>query len=283
MIAEAPLKYTVQATGYASVDAVISAYAEAIRAELRMTGSYTPAIKGIVKAFLERCTFDLRGIPLSLEAAADADEETRQIVIDNIRRGPIKQQVIQNVAKIIGQARSGKETPDVQVSTRYAKDLTEYEASLTQNMMQPKKSVHTLCCFDSGDELKFAQMLDEADDVDSWLWNDQSGVGFRIQYSFEGRMPYYYPDFLVRLTDGTLYIVESKGSIRERDRAKQSRAERYADILREATGEDWRYIFLVNDSSIGRMDMAWWRQQGRTMFRDLANYTKNAATGSGLF
>jgi len=283
MVSEAPLKYTVQATGYASVDAVISAYAEAIRAELRMTGSYTPAIKGIVKAFLERCTFDLRGIPLSLEAAADYDEDTRQIVIDNIRRGPVKQQVIQNVAKIIGQARSGKETPDVQVSTKYAKDLTEYEASPTQSMMKPAKSVHTLCCFDSGDELKFAQMLDEADDVASWLWNDQSGVGFRIQYSFEGRMPYYYPDFLVRLTDGTLYIVESKGSIRERDRAKQSRAERYADILREATGEDWRYIFLVNDSSIGRMDMVWWRQQGRTMFRDLVQYTKNAATGSGLF
>lgn len=66
----------------------------------------------------------------------------------------------------------------------------------------------------------------------------------------------YYPDFLVRLTDGTLYIVESKGSIRERDRAKQSRAERCADILREATGEDWRYIFLVNDSAISRQDMA---------------------------
>lgn len=284
VLAEAPLKYNVQATGYASVDAVVSAYAEAIRAELRMTGSYTPPIKGIVKAFLERCTFDLRGIPLSLEAAADYDDETRQIVIDNIRRGPVKQQVIQNVAKIIGQARSGKETPDVQVSTKYAKYLTEYEASPTQNMMpSPAKSVHTLCCFDSGDELKFAQMLDEADDVASWLWNDQGGVGFRIQYSFEGRMPYYYPDFLVRLTDGSLYIVESKGSIRERDRAKQSRAERYADILREATGENWRYIFLVNDSSIGRQDIAWWRQQGRTMFRDLVKHMQNAATGSGMF
>ena len=96
-------------------------------------------------------------------------------------------------------------------------------------------------------------------------------------------MPYYYPDFLVRLTDGSLYIVESKGSIRERDRAKQSRAERYADILRQATEEDWRYIFLVNDSSIGRLDIAWWHQQGRTKFRDLVNYTKNAATGGGMF
>jgi hypothetical protein len=126
-------------------------------------------------------------------------------------------------------------------------------------------------------------MLDEADDVASWLWNDQGGVGFRIQYSFEGRTPYYYPDFLVRLTDGSLYIVESKGSIRERDRAKQARAERYADILRESTGADWRYIFLVNDASIGRQDTAWWRQQGRTLFRDLARHTQNAATGGGMF
>ncbi len=164
-----------------------------------MTGSDTPAIRGTVKAFLERCTFDLHGIPLSLEAAADYDDDTRQIVIDNIRRGPVKQQVIQNVAKIIGQARSGRETPDVQVQTKWARDLTEFEASPSASMLHdPAKPVHTLCCFDSGDELKFAQMLDEADDVAAWLWNDQSGVGFRIQYSFEGRTPYYYPDFLVR-------------------------------------------------------------------------------------
>lgn len=281
---EAPLKYAVQSTGYASIDAVVTAYAEAIRAELRMTGTYTPAIKGIVKAFLERCTFDLRGIPLSLEAAAAADDETRLIVIDNIRRGPVKQQVIQNVAKIIGQARSGKETPDVKVETKHAAtDLIEFEASPSASFLNdPKKSVHTRCFFDSRDELNFAELLDEADDVAAWLWNDQSGVGFRLQYSFEGRMPYYYPDFIVRLTNGDLYIVESKGSIRERDRAKAARAERYAEILRGATKQNWQYLFLVNDSSIGRQDIAWWRQQGRTMFRDLVKYTENAATGGRL-
>ncbi len=207
---------------------------------------------------MEGCTFHLRGIPLWLEADADTDEETRKIVIDNIRRGPVKQQVIQSVAKIIGQARSGKETPDVQIETKHAKDLTEFEASpSTYALAEPTKCVHTLCCFDSSDELNFAELLEDADDVAAWLWNDQTGVGFRIQYSFEGRMPYYYPDFLVRLTDGSLYIMESKGSIRERDRVKQARAERYADILREATGDNWQYLFLVNDKSIGRQDVAW--------------------------
>ena len=280
---DAPLKYAVQQTGYASIDAVISAYSEAIRAELRITGSYTPQIKGLVKSFLERCTFDLRGIPLSLEAAADFDEDTRQIVIDNIRRGTVKQQVIQSVAKIIGDARAGKETPDVEVRTKFASSLSEFETSPSQYILaNPSRSVHTLCSFDSSDELKFANLLEEADDVVSWLWNDQTGIGFRIQYSFEGRMPYYYPDFLVQLGSGALYIVESKGSIRERDRAKESRASRYAEILRDATGMDWNYIFLVNDGSIGRQDIARWQQLGRTKFTDLVNIVENSVTGLNL-
>jgi type III restriction enzyme len=279
-VLEEALRYNVQATGYASIDAVVGSYAEAIRAELRVSRYYEASIKGIVKAFLERCTFDLRGIPLSLDAAAEWDEDTQKIVIDNICRPPIRSAVIQSVSKIIGVARSGKETPDVQIETRHAKDLPEFETSPSPYALHhPEKSVHTACHFDSGDELKLATLLEEADDVAAWLWNDQSGVGFRIQYSYEGRMPYYYPDFLVRLTDGNLYIIESKGSIRERDRAKQARAERYADILREATGENWHYLFLINDGSIGRQDIAWWRQQGRTLFRDLVKYVDNAPTG----
>ena len=39
---------------------------------------------------------------------------------------------------------------------------------------------------------------------------------------------------------------------------KGSRAGRYADILREATGEEWQYLFKVNGSSIGRQDFASW-------------------------
>ena len=276
------LVYDVQQTGYASIDQVVSSYANAIRAELRLSRDYQAAIKGILKAFLERCTFDLKGIPLSLEAAAEADEETQKIVIYNICRPQIRQQVIQSVAKIIGLARAGKETPDVQIETRQAKDLTEFETTPSDYCLRnPQKCVHSACHFDSSDELKLAQMLEEADDVAAWLWNDQTGVGFRIQYSYEGRMPYYYPDFLVRLTDGKFYVVESKGSIRERDRAKATRAERYAAILQDATGEDWNYVFLINDSSIGRRDVAWWRQQGRTLFRDLVRYIDNAPTGAG--
>ena len=44
-----------------------------------------------------------------------------------------------------------------------------------------------------------------------------------------------------------------------------------------------RFYIIVNDGSIGRMDIAWWRQQGRTLFRDLAKHRQNAAPGGGMF
>jgi hypothetical protein len=112
--------------------------------------------------------------------------------------------------------------------------------------------------------------------VASWLWNAQRGVQFRMQYAFEGKTPYYYPDFLVRLSDGAMVIVESKGSIRDRDRAKQARAERYVDLLTRATRHSWSYLFLINDRAIGREDIAWWGRQGRTLFRDLVRHVENA-------
>jgi len=73
-----------------------------------------------------------------------------------------------------------------------------------------------------------------------------------------------------------MVIVESKGSIRERDRAKRTRTERYVDLLTQATRQPWSYLFLINDSAVGRQDIAWWQGQGRTLFRDLVRYVENA-------
>ncbi|MDP9359609.1 MAG: DEAD/DEAH box helicase family protein [Chloroflexota bacterium] len=270
------IRYDVRTADYASIDAVIAAYAEAIRNEQRITRYYEAAVKGIVKAFLERCTFDLRGIPLSLDMAEEAEEETKRIALANIQRPKVKTDVIQSVGRIIGLARSGEENPEIQTETRWARDLGAFEAVPRNILHHPAKCVFDACCFDSADEVYLAQLFDEADDVAAWLWNDQSGVQFRIQYAFEGKTPWYYPDFLVRMTDGSMVIVESKGSIRDRDRAKQTRTERYVDLLRLATGQSWSYLFLINDRAIGREDVGWWRKQGRTLLRDLIRHVENA-------
>jgi len=53
-------------------------------------------------------------------------------------------------------------------------------------------------------------------------------------------------------------------------------------ILSEGTGQNWQYLFLINDASIRREDVDWWRIQGRTRFRDLVRHVENAATGLGV-
>jgi len=278
-IKEDEIRYNVQTTSYASIDAVMAAYAEAIRNEQRLSRFYEAQIKGIVKAYLERCVYALPpGIAMNLDDAVLLDEESRKIVLANIQTPHVKEQVIAQVVRVIGAARAGEVNPEIQVTIRRAKDLLAFEAFPRIALRNPEKCVFDACCFDVNDERWLAELLDEADDVAAWLWNDQTGVNFRIQYAFEGRTPYYYPDFLVRLTDGTMWVVETKGSIRERDRAKQTRAERYVEQLTMGTQDTWRYLFLVNDSSLGRGDIAWWAKQGRRRFSDLVRYSENLPT-----
>ena len=187
-MAEDPLKYDVRQADFVAVDQVIWSYAENIRQELRMARYYEAAVMGVVKAFIERCTFDLPGVPLSLDMAAEGNEETLKIVLANIQRMSVKKDVIENVARIIGQARSGAENPEIQTRTRFAKDLGAFEAVPRIVFQHPRKCVFDACCFDSGDEWRLAQLLDEADDVAAWLWNDHAGVQFRIStHSKAGR------------------------------------------------------------------------------------------------
>src|SRR5262249_57090911 len=53
---------------------------------------------------------------------------------------------------------------------------------------------------DSGWEAKFAQALEEMDEVRAYVKNQN--LGFKVPYTFEGRPGNYYPDYLLRVDDG---------------------------------------------------------------------------------
>lgn len=270
------LHYDVRTIDYASIDQVIASYAESIRNELHISRYYEAAIKGLVKAFLERGVYKLpAGIAMNLDDAVILDEDQRKIVLANIQSQHVKEQVVKHVAAIIATARTGQANPEIQYTLRQAADLRAFEAVPRIIMQRPDKSVFDACCFDVEDEKRLAENLDMADDVAAWLWNDQNGVSFRMQYAFEGRTPYYYPDFLVRTTQNEMWVVETKGSVRERDRAKEARAERYVEQLTSATGTTWRYLFLINDPALKRGDIAWWSNQGRCRFGDLVKHIES--------
>lgn len=76
-----------------------------------------------------------------------------------------------------------------------------------------------LCVADSTWEAQAAYELDHHSRVAAWAKNDH--LGFEISYVFEGVFHRYRPDYLVRLVDGLMLVVETKGQDTAKDRAKR--------------------------------------------------------------
>ncbi|MDR0549219.1 MAG: type III restriction endonuclease subunit R, partial [Deltaproteobacteria bacterium] len=80
-----------------------------------------------------------------------------------------------------------------------------------QDYVLPKKSVFNKIIGDSGFELEFATFIDNCHDVISYAKNYIS-IKFYIEYvNCLGNLSNYYPDFFVKLSDNSIFIVETKG------------------------------------------------------------------------
>jgi type III restriction enzyme len=80
--------------------------------------------------------------------------------------------------------------------------------------LAPKKSLFSKIVGEphaGGFELTFAAFLDNVPDVAAFAKN-YLAIGFKIDYvKSDGDLSNYVPDFIVRTTDGTIWIVETKG------------------------------------------------------------------------
>lgn len=84
--------------------------------------------------------------------------------------------------------------------------------------------------------------LEQAPEVVAYERNDH--LEFSIPYEFEGVTQAYFPDFLVRLTNGVTAILEIKGYETEQDRAKHQAAGRWVAAVNH-WGKLGRWAFLV--------------------------------------
>ncbi len=82
-----------------------------------------------------------------------------------------------------------------------------------------KKSHINVCVYDSTWEASDAFVLDNSDEVAAWAKNDH--LGFEVLYIYRGVVRKYRPDFLVRLVNGDMLVLETKGQDSEQDRAKR--------------------------------------------------------------
>ncbi len=238
------------------------AYARPILREMRSGFQHEPAVRGVVQEFLERKTFDLpAGLPLSLDSMIG--DEHAEITLGNLTRPevmePVRKALIPRLHSAMTMDRS---TPLALLPERRASEIENYQATKKNVLRNLKKTVFQSAAFDSADEKRVAILLESAQDVVGWVYNHRSGVGYSIPYDWQGYTAQYYPDFIARAEfEGTPhnFIIEVKGRIDDRDRAKARRGQRYSELLTEHDREPWHYLLLLENKSEGRRDISDWQ------------------------
>jgi type III restriction enzyme len=90
----------------------------------------------------------------------------------------------------------------------------------TRRPCEPAVRSHiNLCVFDSRWEASEAFELDRNSNVTAWVKNDH--LGFEITYVFKGVILKYRPDYLIRLANGKMLVLEVKGQESQQDRTKR--------------------------------------------------------------
>ena len=76
--------------------------------------------------------------------------------------------------------------------------------------------------------------------MDAWAKNDH--LGFEIFYVFRGVVRKYRPDFLVRLKNGHMLVLETKGQETDQDKTKRRFLAEWVDALNAHGGfGTWRW------------------------------------------
>lgn len=103
--------------------------------------------------------------------------------------------------------------------------------------------------FDSTWEANEAFEFERNKNVVSWAKNDH--LGFVINYVYEGVIHKFYPDFLVKLKNGKMLVLEVKGIDDQKNKTKR----KYLDEWVQAVNEDGRFGAWVWDVSFRTSDI----------------------------
>lgn len=184
-------------SGIADYRSVVAYFARTLMKELRLVSGYD-VLYGKVKAFVEH---ELFGHAIDLEDANTirnlSEAGATMALIDAMKKGINALTVQQS-----GDARI--------VDWIKLRDVRPFVAK-NQDYVTTKKSVFNRVIGDSPFELEFAGFLEKCPDVKSFAKN-YLAVNFKLDYvKADGDISNYVPDFIVKLDNGTVVIVETKG------------------------------------------------------------------------
>ena len=99
--------------------------------------------------------------------------------------------------------------------------------------------------FESAD----SYVLEKNENVDAYVKNDH--LGFEIPYMFEGSFHKYRPDFLIRMRNGDMLILETKGKESDKDSVKRSELELWVEAVNaEGSFGRWHSAVSYEDTDL---------------------------------
>ena len=237
---DAEVHHTIQLDGAGPADyrSVVAFFARQLLKELRLVGGYD-ILYPKVKAFMGGHLFATS--PVNLEDP---------VVLRNLSE-PEAGKILFDSFKTAINALTIQDSGGVRIEDRIRLRDTRPFRTENRPYLAPKKSLFSKIVGEphaGGFELAFAGFLDAAPDVASFAKN-YLAVGFKIDYvKADGDLSNYVPDFMVKTTDNTVWIVETKGR-EERDLPqKMNRLRQWCEDATNASraegGPAYRFVYV---------------------------------------
>jgi len=183
--------------GIADYRNVVGYFAKTIIEDLRLVSGYD-VLYGKIKIFMQRYLF---GQSVDLENAN---------TLRNLSDLAVTKTLVESF-KIAINALTVQDQGSTEIRDTIRLRETRPFFMKDQGYIVPRKSIFNRITGDSNLELAFAEFLENCTDVQSYAKN-YLAVRFKIDYvKSDGSISNYYPDFIIKLKDGRVFVVETKG------------------------------------------------------------------------
>ncbi len=236
---DSEIHHTIQLDGSGSADfrSVVAFFARQLLKDLRLVGGYD-VLYGKVKAFMREHLFTQS--PVNLEDP---------VVLRNLSE-PEAGKVLYDVFKAAINTLTIQDSGTTRIEARIRLRETRPFRTEHRPFLAAKKSIFTKTVGEAqsgGFELSFAAFLESAKDVAAFAKN-YLAVGFKLDYvKTDGDLSTYTPDFIVRTTDGTVWLVETKGREELDLPQKMARLKQWCADATAAEEDGRRYDFVFVD------------------------------------
>src|SRR3990170_4270746 len=218
--------------GVADYRSVIAYFAQTIMRDLRLVSGYD-VLYGKIKAFVQEQLFE-RTVELE-------SPNTLRNLSELVATKTLVETLKKAINSLTIQDKGDAEIRDT-IKLRHTRPFVTKD----QGYLIPKKSVFNRIIGDSHLELIFANFLENCDDVASYAKNYMA-VHFKVDYvNADGDISNYYPDFLVKLADKRIFIVETKGQEDLDVPLKMQRLRQWCEDVNRAQS-DVQYDFVYVD------------------------------------